>query len=138
MTFDPDRALLSGTVYAVELAETATSALGIPMAGAFAYQFQTVGATAAVTVAAAPTAAGAQVTVNLSAGALVKTTVVNLAGRVVAELPERELPEGMSSLLWNGRSAQGTRVPAGRYLVRVEARGSDGASVSAMAPLNLR
>ncbi|MEN6302724.1 MAG: FlgD immunoglobulin-like domain containing protein, partial [Armatimonadia bacterium] len=104
------------------------------------YWFKTAPATttAAVTVAAAGIAGGAELTVNLTSAATVRTVITNIAGRVVAELPERDLPAGVSSLLWNGKSSSGTKVPAGTYLVRVVAVGSEGEQASALAPLQTR
>ncbi|MEN6644398.1 MAG: FlgD immunoglobulin-like domain containing protein, partial [Armatimonadia bacterium] len=92
------------------------------------YWFKTAPAAtvAAVSVAAAPTASGAQVTVNLSSAATVRTVICNIAGRVVAELSERDLPAGLSTLVWNGKGSSGTKVPAGTYLVRVDAMGAEG------------
>ena len=55
--------------------------------------------------------------------------------RVVATLPERDMPQGMSTLLWDGRSANGTTVPAGQYLVRLEANTADGQGSSCLVPL---
>jgi hypothetical protein len=138
--FTPGSLLLASCKYTMTVAQTAKSYQGIRMWGDFSRKFTTGSGTAVagVAVAAAPAAGGAHLTISLSAQALVRVTVTNVAGRLVAELPERDLPAGVSSLLWNGKSLTGTQVPAGRYLVRVEARGSDGASVSAMAPLNLR
>jgi flagellar hook assembly protein FlgD len=85
---------------------------------------------------AAPTRSGqAEVAVALSAPAVVEVSICNLAGRVVAVLPAKTLPAGMSSLLWNTRSATGTPVPAGTYLVGVTARtagGGQSRSFSAM------
>lgn len=138
MVFDPTNPLAAGTGYEVTLSRTATSVLGIPLADGFDYQFHTVSPTSTVTVAAMPTAAGASLTVNLSAGATVRTVITNIAGRVVAELPERDLPEGISSLLWNGRGTSGTRVPAGWYLVRVEALSGEGGAACAVAAVQVR
>lgn len=45
---------------------------------------------------------------------------------------------GTQRMLWNGRSASGTRVPAGRYLVRLSARQAGGEQASAICPLLLR
>jgi hypothetical protein len=91
-----------------------------------------------LTATAASTGSGlVQITVNLTSAASVQVSVLNLAGREVAVLPERELPQGVSSLLWDGRSATGTKAPAGRYLVRVTARTQDGSQAQALAGLSL-
>ncbi|MEI6499674.1 MAG: FlgD immunoglobulin-like domain containing protein, partial [Armatimonadota bacterium] len=91
-----------------------------------------------LTATAASTGSGsAQITVNLTSAATVQVSVLNLAGREVAVLPEEELDQGVSTLLWNGRSSSGTRAPAGRYLVRVTARSDDGGQSQALAGLSL-
>ena len=105
----------------------------------------TIGATPAVakaalalTSAAAPTRAGrVAVTVSLSSAANVQVEVCNLAGRLVAVLPSRALPGGVSTLLWSGASATGTTVPNGTYLLRVTARDADGRQSQSISTLNL-
>lgn len=90
----------------------------------------------AVSARAVTTAAGgAEITVSLASPAEVVATVTNVAGVEVAALPGRLLPEGVSALLWDGRTRTGTPAPAGRYLVRVQARSRSGAVVSAVVPL---
>jgi hypothetical protein len=79
----------------------------------------------------------AQISVNLTSAASVQVSILNLAGREVAVLPERELPEGVSSLLWSGKSKTGTTAPTGRYLVRVTARSDGGGRSQALAGLSL-
>jgi hypothetical protein len=65
--------------------------------------------------------------------------LANMAGRSVAQLRQGEaVPAGMRALAWDGRSAGGARVPAGRYLLRLRARGQDGAEASAVTPVDLR
>ena len=98
-------------------------------------------AAAAVALSATAEATGSgacQITLSLSAPASAQVSVLNLAGRAVAALPRRDLPEGLSTLLWDGRSTGGTQVPAGRYLIRVSARTEDGAQTSALATVMLR
>jgi hypothetical protein len=95
------------------------------------------GVAAVTAVASCGTGGGAQITVNLSAAATVEVSVTNLAGREVAVLTERDLPEGISVIPWDGRSTSGTRVPAGRYVVRVTARSADGRQAEATAVLAL-
>jgi hypothetical protein len=92
-----------------------------------------------LTAAADPTGSGAcQITLSLSAPASAQVSVLNLAGRAVAALPPRDLPEGLSTLLWDGRSTGGTRAPTGQYLIRVTARAESGAQTSALATVMLR
>ncbi|MEN6645249.1 MAG: right-handed parallel beta-helix repeat-containing protein [Armatimonadia bacterium] len=136
----PTSNLLRSTRYYINLNPGIVCVGGRVLGWSESSWFETVASSspAAVTVAASPTAAGAQFSVNLNSVATVRTMISNIAGRVIAELPERDLPAGVSSLLWNGRSNSGTKVPAGAYLVRVEAKGEEGQRVSAVAPLHVR
>ncbi|MHB8997497.1 MAG: FlgD immunoglobulin-like domain containing protein [Armatimonadota bacterium] len=94
-------------------------------------------ASLAMSAAAASTAGGlVQISVNLTADATVQARVLNLAGREVAVLPEAQLSEGTNTLLWSGRSAQGTKAPAGRYLISLTARTADGAQSHCLALLS--
>jgi len=98
-------------------------------------------AAAAVALSATAEATGSgacQITLSLSAPASAQVSVLNLAGRAVAALPPRDLPEGLSTLLWDGRSTGGTRAPTGQYLIRVTARAESGAQTSALATVMLR
>lgn len=137
MVLDPDAPLAADTDYQVTVNAAARSADDQRLEMPSTWTFHTAPAAPAsvlVTAAAATTRSGAtQVTVNLSAAATVEVNVCNVAGRVVAALPPRALPRGMSTLLWDGRSTAGTNVPAGRYLLRVQARGADGATAQCLA-----
>ncbi len=84
-------------------------------------------------------AADGRVTVSytLSAPAQVGVEVLNIAGRSVATLAGDLAPAGVSTVSWNGRSAQGTICPPGRYLVRINARAEDGQQVQAVVPVRL-
>jgi parallel beta-helix repeat protein len=98
-------------------------------------------AAAAVALSATAEATGSgacQITLSLSAPASAQVSVLNLAGRTVAALPRRDLPEGLSTLLWDGRSTGGTRAPTGQYLIRVSACTEGGAQTSALATVMLR
>jgi hypothetical protein len=97
------------------------------------------GGTVAVTgVAAVPTAAGAEIAFSLSAPAEVTVSVLNIAGRPVATAARsQEMGAGAQRVVWSGRTLSGTRAPAGRYLVRIEARGEEGQAVQALASLAL-
>jgi parallel beta-helix repeat protein len=98
-------------------------------------------ATAAVVLTATADATGSgacQITLSLSAPASAQVSVLNVAGRTVAALPPRDLPEGVSALVWDGRSTGGTKAPAGRYLIRVSGRTESGAQTSALATVMLR
>lgn len=139
LTYNPNTNLAAGIQYTVTLAATARSQAGLQMQFPFTWKFSTAGvASPAMTATAAATGSGAvQISVTLSQAAEVEATVLNMAGRPVATLPARSLEAGVSSLLWNGRSATGTKVPGGQYLVKVAARAADGRSCSALAPLRL-
>jgi len=80
-----------------------------------------------VTGAAVATSSGASaIMLSLSAPATVSASIVNLAGREVGGIGDRNLSSGLSTLLWNGKSRQGTPVPAGQYLVRLRAKDAAG------------
>ncbi|MEN6641876.1 MAG: NosD domain-containing protein [Armatimonadia bacterium] len=136
----PKVELLPDTYYRVNVDSGIVCTDGRVLGWGENYWFKTAPATAstAMSITAAPTAAGAQVTLSLSTAARVRTVVCNIAGRVVAELAERDLPAGVSSLVWNGKGKGGTRVPLGTYLVRVEARGAEGAQATALTAVQLR
>ena len=96
------------------------------------------GAALAASVLATPTSAGAEVCVTLSADAAVTAEVLNIAGRPVRVIvQDRTMPAGSTTVAWNGRSQNGLAVPSGAYLVRITARASDGAGVTALQPLML-
>ena len=89
-------------------------------------------------LAAVPTAAGAQITFTLASPAQVEAHLLNLAGRPVGTLCRgRPCEAGANTLLWNGRSDTGVRVPGGTYLVEVTARTDDGAQSRALAQVRL-
>jgi len=72
----------------------------------------------------------------VSATAAMDVEVLNIAGRRVAQVCQgRPCEAGPVSLSWNGRSATGTRLPSGQYLVRITGRTEDGQQASAVAPL---
>jgi hypothetical protein len=59
--------------------------------------------------------------------------VQNIAGRPVATIANGEpVPAGTNSLAWNLMSRDGTKVPAGRYVVTVEAVSETGQRVQAV------
>ncbi|MCD6361427.1 MAG: hypothetical protein J7M38_11275 [Armatimonadetes bacterium] len=83
-------------------------------------------------------AGGAQVTFTLSAPAAVSAEVLNIAGRRVATLAgDRQVQAGANTLSWNGCNSGGLRVPAGVYLIRLCARGDNGAQTQTMVPVHL-
>jgi Tol biopolymer transport system component len=141
LTFTPDTPLTPGTKYRVVVGRKSRSATGDEMGRSWVWEFTTAGAVPssnAVSVVAAATSNGAAVTVNLSAAAEVQVQVLNIAGRPVAVLPEQSLPQGLSTLNWNGLTTLGTKAPAGTYLVRVTARNAEGAQSQGLTTLSLR
>jgi serine protease len=90
-------------------------------------------------LSAQQTNAGAQLTFSLSDDAAVTATVMNVAGRPVRTIArDKSMEAGMNMLLWDRRSETGLAVPAGLYMVRVEAKLDDGQTTSAMATLAVR
>ena len=81
---------------------------------------------------------GLAVTLTLATPAAVEAQLCNLAGIVVAASPACELPGGISALLLPARSRSGARLPAGQYLLRLQARDASGTLNSTLCPLALR
>jgi immune inhibitor A len=82
---------------------------------------------------------GAEVVFTLSKDATVRADVLNVAGRVVRSIALATPVSGgtTTTLAWDGRSSAGTRVPGGRYLLRITASCEDGQTVSGTTALNL-
>ena len=82
---------------------------------------------------------GVAIVYTLSKPASVDVSVLNLAGRVV-RLVSTGTPgtTGVNSAAWDLRNQSGSRVPAGRYWVRVLAAGDDGQQVNAVAPVTVQ
>ena len=96
------------------------------------------GETLALTGAVAQAAGGAGATIEFvaSRAARVDVTVVNVAGRTVRRLAgERDVGAGPTSLAWDLCNDAGTRLPNGRYLIRITARTEDGQQASAVTSL---
>ncbi|MCD6362255.1 MAG: right-handed parallel beta-helix repeat-containing protein, partial [Armatimonadetes bacterium] len=94
------------------------------------------GTLAVMHVAAVPTGAGAAIHITLSRPADARITIRNIAGR-----PVRELAAGIGLsevVTWDRRGACGTPVPAGIYLIEVEAHGDDGETARGLATLKLK
>jgi hypothetical protein len=66
-----------------------------------------------------PCVNGTQITYSLATAANVKLTVLDATGRIVRTLEEGARPAGRASVSWNGRTAEGSRVPAGIYFVQM-------------------
>lgn len=140
LAFSHSTPLAAGTTYKVSIGAKARSAAGKGLGKAFTWTFTTAPAStpAALSAVALRTAAGAQFTVTLSAAAAVTVSVRNLAGVEVARLEPGWLEAGSQLLSWNGQSRTGTTVPAGAYLVQVQARDPRGTSLSQLLSLRLR
>jgi hypothetical protein len=110
----------------------------VPLAGGVIPTGEPGAAALALTGAAAvETARGAEIVFSLTAPAEVRVEVLNLAGRAVRELLCADANAGVNRMHWDCRGATGTRVPNGRYLVRVTARDPNGSQASAVTPLSV-
>jgi hypothetical protein len=82
---------------------------------------------------------GAAFSFTLSSAAACTVTVTNIAGRPVRIVEKgKARPAGNNTLLWDGRSSSGTRVPAGMYLLQVSANGPAGENVRAMGTFRVQ
>jgi|GEM_PF-4688960 len=83
-------------------------------------------------------AGGMMVTYDLSSAASVSIEVLNIAGRSVRSLVQaRSMPAGSNEQLWDTRNAEGTLVPNGSYLIRIEAVAENGQRVQALRPAQI-
>jgi len=88
-----------------------------------------------VSAQAMPSSSGAVITYSLSKPAKVTTEICNISGVIIRGLGERSSSGSRTEMvLWDGRSDSGTKVPAGRYLVRITACAADGQTVQAVRP----
>jgi subtilisin family serine protease len=83
----------------------------------------TVAAQLAVTTFPNPTRDAVRLSLDIPARGHVRTLVLDLAGRRVATVVERELEAGRSEFWWDGRREGGGRCPAGVYFCRVDYAG---------------
>lgn len=92
----------------------------------------------AVTAAAQPVGQGLGLTYTLSRPAAVEISIMNLSGRVVRTLSSGQPgTAGLNTANWDLRSNSGTLVPAGRYLIRIQAAADDGQQSSCLVPANV-
>ena len=93
----------------------------------------------AITAAAARNAGqGLGISYTLSREARVSITVLNLSGRPVRTLSgDQVATAGANQAVWDLRSTNGTVVPAGRYLVRIQAATEDGQQASCLVPASV-
>ena len=84
-------------------------------------------------------AAGSRVSYTLTRPAQVTLTVRALSGRVVYRLAASQAQAaGLNTLLWDGRSSAGARVPAGTYQVELLANDSEDFRIRAVTLVSLR
>jgi hypothetical protein len=77
-------------------------------------------------------------TYALSQPAEVGAEIRNISGVMIKQFATRHGASGSVELLvWNGRSDRGSKVPAGRYLVRITARTDKGQTVQAIRPFEV-
>ncbi|MGD9495600.1 MAG: right-handed parallel beta-helix repeat-containing protein [Armatimonadota bacterium] len=89
-----------------------------------------------MSVAAVAAGPGATIHVTLSRPARLRVMVRNIAGRTVRELgADADQPSVI--IPWDGRDLRGSAVPAGRYLVEVEALAHDGGRARVLTGLSL-
>jgi len=83
-------------------------------------------------------AGGAQITFTLASPAATDVRILSIAGRNVRTITVgRGCDAGLNSVTWSGLSDSGLRVPNGRYLIEVRARGPQGARARALIPVNI-
>lgn len=83
-----------------------------------------------------PTRGGAySIDYVLSAEAQVRLVVVDSAGKVRATLTQGSRSAGMNTAVWSGRDQGGVALPAGNYLLRIEAVTSEGEQSRMIVPL---
>jgi len=81
---------------------------------------------------------GMMVTYDVSSAASVSIQVLNIAGRNVRSLVQsRAVPAGINEQAWDMRSADGTLVPNGSYLIKIEAVAENGQRVQALRPAQI-
>lgn len=71
----------------------------------------------------------------LSAPAQVQITITSASGKPVVSLVQSTRSAGVNSATWNGRDSNGVAVPAGTYLVRIEATTADGERARMVTPV---
>ena len=109
-----------------------------PLIGGVIPTGQTLPLTIASAAARPTRLGGAEIAFSLSSPARVSVSVLNIAGRPVATVARDAASDaGTQRILWHGRADRGTRVPAGRYLVRITARNAAGEQTQALAALTV-
>lgn len=93
-----------------------------------------------VVTGASATAVGSRVTVSYVASVpcTVTARVLNIAGRVVRVIASNvPATAGVNTLAWDGRNAAGSPVPAGRYLIELDAVADNGQRVKCVTHVTL-
>jgi len=91
-----------------------------------------------VSAQAMPAAGGVAITYSVSKPAAVIIDICNISGVVIRRLEQRSSTASqVETVVWDGRSTKGTKVPSGRYLARITARASDGQTVQAVRPVSV-
>ncbi len=84
------------------------------------------------------TGGGVAFTYALSQPAEVTAEIRNISGLLIKQFsPQLTAGGAVELLVWNGRSDRGSKVPAGRYVVRLTARTDKGQTVQAIRPFEV-
>lgn len=78
---------------------------------------------------------GFSIDYTLSAEAQVRITITDATGKPVTGLVQSTRSAGVNSATWNGRDSKGVAVPAGSYLVHIEAATPDGERTRTVTPI---
>jgi hypothetical protein len=93
---------------------------------------------ALVIAAAQANARTVEVNYTLAKAAAMTVRVLNLAGREVAVVQRaQDTPAGQNTAVWNLLSASGTAVPAGTYLIELQAVAADGQQARAVRAVSV-
>jgi len=96
------------------------------------------GALVVTSTAAMAKGEGVVFTYNVTKACQVTMRVLNLAGRPVKVLAaDKTVAAGVQTLLWNLTSESGTRVPAGAYLLQIDAVAENGQSVRGLTQISV-
>jgi len=99
---------------------------------------RTTGALSLTATAAQARGSNVVLTYAVTKACNVSVRVMNMAGRTIRDLvTDKPVTAGVQSELWNLCSATGTRVPAGMYLLQIEAVTESGQRVRGMAQVRV-
>jgi hypothetical protein len=71
---------------------------------------------------------GTQITFGLPQPAYVTLSIFDVAGRRIKTLVNEAMPDGIHTVVWNGKDDAGTSVASGVYFVKMSAPGIDKAA----------